>query len=79
MLSCLIAGLVVSLLSAIWGFVVWALAGSSAAAAGGGRRAGFLLTFLLRIVPYFGADSIASSAAQRTWISRVISESICKS
>lgn len=60
-------GLTASLASASLGFTA-ALAGpgTGAAATGGGRRAGLLLTFLLSMVPYFGADSTASSEAQRT-------------
>ncbi len=46
---------------------------------GGGRRVVLRLTFVLSIVPYFGADSRGSSPVQRTWISRVTSDKIWRS
>lgn len=49
------------------------------AASGGGLRAARRLTFLLVIKPYLEADSRGSSVAQSSCISRVTSESICRS
>jgi len=58
-------------------FVGWAFAGIAAAAAGAGtgRLPVRRLTFLLIIVPYLGANSRGSSAAQSSWICRVKSDS----
>jgi hypothetical protein len=57
-------------------FVGWAFAGIAAAAGGGtGRLPVRRLTFLLIIVPYLGANSRGSSAAQSSWICRVTSDS----
>jgi hypothetical protein len=76
-------GLGVSLGSDL-GFVAGARAldvdGTGAAAeGGGGRRAVRRLTFLLTMVPYFGANSKGSSFAVRTCSSRVTSERTCRS
>jgi len=57
-------------------FAGWAFAGIVAAAgAGTGRLPVRRLTFLLIIVPYLGANSRGSSAAQSSWICRVTSDS----
>jgi len=57
-------------------FCGWAFAGIAAAAGGGtGRLPVRRLTFLLIIVPYLGANSRGSSAAQSSWICRVTSDS----
>lgn len=57
----------------------WVLVGTGAAAEGGGLRTARRRTFGFTIVPYFANDSRGSSFADRSLISRVTSDSICRS